>query len=222
MRVQTQKDQDAALRGFIERHGATLGALAARNAPRPSDGEDVVQESLLRLIRQGPPLERENEALAWVRVVIMRLAWRSGRHSQYDRRLRDSSQIARGRGEPVDFAEVVAGEAEDPLVRAIETEEAAEQILALRLCRAQERTVLALVGAGYGHREIALRTGLSARQIRKRSEHGRRKVRLYLAALKQGGDCAAALRKIAAGRRASPGHLRGCQACRCAATEARS
>ncbi len=100
--------------------------------------------------------------------------------------------------------------------RAIEAENASNGAIAIRLCRPQERLVLALLAAGYGHDEISERTGLTPRQSRKRAQRGRHGARLYLTALETGGECGPALRAIAAGRSPSAVHLQSCDLCRSA------
>ena len=120
--------RERAIEELDRRHGRELRFIARGNCPRWEDGEDVYQEALLRLVSQGP-WESIGQARAWMLVVIKRLAWRSGRHSQFDRRVKDTSVVAMPTGEALDFPELTASENAGPLEQALSGEEASCAIL---------------------------------------------------------------------------------------------
>jgi RNA polymerase sigma factor (sigma-70 family) len=68
-------------------------------------------------------------------------------------------------------------EASDPLDLAIAREEVEELRLALLELPDEQRAVLVLTAAGFGHSEISARLGLSERAVRKRVERANRTLR---------------------------------------------
>lgn len=152
-----------------ERYG-WLCAIAQRWGASPQAVDDIVQSAMVDVLRSFPgPDERGAVAAYAARCVQNQVFKAARRHGRKESRNRP---MPAHEGSDVGGTETEVGIAEasqpDPLELVIEAESAEETRELLAELPEDQLTVLLLVAAGFGHAEIAERTGFSLRGVRKR------------------------------------------------------
>jgi RNA polymerase sigma factor (sigma-70 family) len=164
-------DRNAHLVDYLarERYG-WLCAIAQRWGASPQSVDDIVQSAMVDVLRSFPGPDERNLVAAYaarcVRNQVFKANRRHGRKESRNRPMpaRAASDVG---GTETEFGIAEASQP-DPLELVIETESAEEARALLAELPEDQLTVLVLVAAGYGHAEIAERTGLSLRGVRKR------------------------------------------------------
>ena len=139
---------EQAFQVLYRRTAVALRAYATRVLGNPTDADDIVQESYLRLVRSPPATEDPQQLRAWLFRIAGRLIVDHWRHRRLESGLPDESAVARGTLGPdiplrLDMARVF------------------EQL------NPQQRQLMWLAYVeGADHREIAAALGLRERSVR--------------------------------------------------------
>jgi RNA polymerase sigma-70 factor (ECF subfamily) len=151
---------EAAFAELVRRHQSRVFRLAGRFFRRREDVEEVAQETFLAAWRRLATYEARAPFEHWITRVCLRLCY---------------ARLAaeRRREDPIDTSEPVA-RAQDP-VAAIDV----ERLLA-RLSPEDRFVLLLLDGEGWSVKEIALRIGWTATNVKVRAFRARRRLRRAL------------------------------------------
>lgn len=133
------------------RHLAKLVGHARRHAPRPADADDLVQETLLVLLRRGPEiLQHETPNVAGFLFATLRNKLLKAHAARTFAELEDTPG-------DVDLSELASAQSERmAVVRLIE-----------RVCNILEEQVLVMTLDGYKNTEIAATLGIPAGHVAK-------------------------------------------------------
>lgn len=165
------RERNARLADWIAREKiAYLNVVARRKGAPEWQIDDVVQSGLANFFRAFPGPDVREKALAYcARCVASEASKARRRQARKESHDTPIPELVRGDFVGTEDAVALADDgAVDPAARAVERERIAELRARLSGLPEDQRALLALVAAGYGHAEIARMSGLSERQIRKR------------------------------------------------------
>jgi DNA-directed RNA polymerase specialized sigma24 family protein len=144
-----------------------LLAVAINNSHSRRDAEEAIQEALISFIRSyevggaAPPLR-------WLLLTLKRQCWRQGEKAHLDRYL--GQEVERGDDHRGTLIESLSSPGTDFETRIADLDEARCRLARLK---ANERTGLGLLAAGFSYKEIASRRGWTYTKVNRCIREGR-------------------------------------------------
>lgn len=147
--------------------GQELLGYARSHARNMAVAEEALQEALISFLRHYDP-GRGAPPIAWLKLALKRECWRRQERERWDRRAgqeREPGEEAQG------FAlELLPAQGAGPEDRIAERDEARRRLAALK---ADQRTGLGLLAAGFSYKEIAERRGWTYSKVDRCVRRGR-------------------------------------------------
>ena len=143
----TRSEIEPVALALLQRHGATIMAVARRFAATPEDAEDAYQRGVEILLTKAPTTA-EDELVPWLRTVVKHEAWAIRRQRQRAAPVADDGRVP------------------EPLSEVALTHDQAERLDRLRIgaealkhLKPQEIRALVLRAEGYSYKQIQELTG---------------------------------------------------------------
>lgn len=154
-------------------HYAELHGAARRYCGRWADPDEALQEALVIFIACFDP-EAGSPPLPWTLLVLKRLSWAAA-----DRR-RTEARIGASGSDP-NGVDHLAGDASpveaDPTAAAVRAERVRTIGRAMASLPSEQRRAISLLAIGYSYAEIAKHTGATLRQVDRRLQGARARLR---------------------------------------------
>jgi RNA polymerase sigma factor (sigma-70 family) len=154
-------------------HYAELRAAARGHCAKWADPEDALQEALAIFIASFDP-DAGSPPLPWLRLTLKRLSWAATERRRMEARI---GTAASGSAALERLAGATAAITADPAAAAMRAERVRTTREAMVQLPSEQRRTISLLAIGYSYGEIAERTDATPRQVDRRLQGARARLR---------------------------------------------